>query len=520
MRFKNPMNREALALLSKDELIDLVLSLAARLDELERRLGLNSTNSGKPPSSDGLSKPPAGKQKRRRTGSLREKSGRKPGGQKGHEGETLRQVAEPDAITDHYPETCPNCGSGLTPEMSTGHGARQVFDLPEPRPLVVMEHRAHRCRCGRCGRQTRAAFPAGVTGPVRYGARIGAMVVYLSHYQLLPEDRLAELMADLFAVALVPATVARMGRSRARRFEGVVEVIRDLVKSAPVKHMDETGLRVGGRTQWLHVASSAGLTFYRVSAGRGSLLDGVAGIVVHDHWKPYFTMQGVDHALCNAHHLRELQALIEIEKEGWARKMQRLLRRACHAANLARERGVALQPSLVEGFRRWWDAITAEGIRFHEAQPPLGPAPAEGQAKRRGRKPRRTGHNLLLRLQARRTAGKSALTSGKTDGVGAEIEGLIHLAKAGTYAFSVRSNDGFVLDIGGKRILEDVDVHGDRYTKITKLAIAQPGWYPLAVLYFERKGTSTLELYWRPPGDEDADMAIVPDAAFARLKAK
>ena len=151
MRFKNPMNREALALLSKDALIDLVLSLAARLDELERRLGLNSTNSGKPPSSDGLSKPPAGKQKRRRTGSLREKSGRKPGGQKGHEGETLRQVAEPDAITDHYPETCPNCGSGLTPEMSTGHGARQVFDLPEPRPLVVMEHRAHRCRCGRCG---------------------------------------------------------------------------------------------------------------------------------------------------------------------------------------------------------------------------------------------------------------------------------------------------------------------------------------------------------------------------------
>ena len=198
MRFKNPMNREALALLSKDELIDLVLSLAARLDQLERRLGLNSTNSGKPPSSDGLSKPPAGKQKRRRTGSLREKSGRKPGGQKGHEGETLRQVAEPDAITDHDPETCPNCGSGLTPEMSTGHGARQVFDLPEPRPLVVMEHRAHRCRCGRCGRQTRAAFPAGVTGPVRYGARIGAMVVYLSHYQLLPEDRLAELMADLF----------------------------------------------------------------------------------------------------------------------------------------------------------------------------------------------------------------------------------------------------------------------------------------------------------------------------------
>ena len=172
-----------------------------------------------------------------------------------------------------------------------------------------------------------------------------------------------------------------------------------------------------------------GLTFYRVSAGRGSLLDGVAGIVVHDHWKPYFTMQGVDHALCNAHHLRELQALIEIEKEGWARKMQRLLRRACHAANLARERGVALQPSLVEGFRRWWDAITAEGIRFHEAQPPLGPAPAEGQAKRRGRKPRRTGHNLLLRLQARKEDALRFLANLAVPFTNNQAEQVVRMAK-------------------------------------------------------------------------------------------
>ena len=405
------MDRDALALLSKDELIDLVLSLAARLGELERRLGLNSTNSGKPPSSDGLNKPPAGKNKRRRTGSLREKSGRKPGGQKGHKGETLRQVADPDTIADHYPGACPNCGSGLTPDMATGHGARQVFDLPEPKPLVVTEHRAHRCRCGQCGTEVRASFPDGVTAPVQYGARITAMVVYLQHYQFVPEDRLAELMKDLFGVALVPATVARMSRSRAQRLQGVVDVIRDLVKSAPVKHMDETGLRVGGRTQWLHIASTALLTFYRVSRRRGSLLAGVTGIVVHDHWKPYFTMEGVLHALCNAHHLRELQALIEIEKEDWAGKIQGLLRRACHAANLARERGVALKPSLIERFRRCWDAITAEGIAFHEAQPPLAPAPAKGNAKRRGRKPRRTGHNLLRRLQARKEDALRFLTN-------------------------------------------------------------------------------------------------------------
>lgn len=398
------MNRDVLALLSKDDLVDLLLAqetrhaaeiaaLTARIAELERRLDLNSRNSGKPPSSDGLKKPP-------RTRSLREKSGRKPGGQKGHKGETLRQVAEPDTTVDHFPETCRRCGSALTPAMATGFGARQVFDLPAPRPLVVTEHRAHHCRCGKCGAETGAWFPQGVTAPVQYGARIMAMVVYLLHFQLLPEDRLAELMADLFGVALVPATIARMRRGCAVRFRGVVDAIRERVKAAAVKHMDETGFRIGGRTQWLHIASTGLLTFYRVSAKRGSLLAGVIGIVVHDHWKPYYTMQGVLHALCNAHHLRELKALIEIEKEDWALRMQRLLRRACHAANLARERGRPLKPGLIALIERSYDAIVAEGIAFHQAQPPLGPPP--GTRKRKGRRKRRIGHNLLLRLQDRR----------------------------------------------------------------------------------------------------------------------
>ena len=392
------MDRDALCLLSKDELIDLVLSQEARLGALERRLGLNSTNSGKPPSSDGLNKPPAGKDKRRRTSSLREKSGRKPGGQKGHKGETLRQVAEPDTTADYFPEACRHCGLALTPAMAIGYGARQVFDLPEPRPLVVTEHRAHRCRCGRCGGQTRASFPKGVTAPVQYGARTTAMVVYLAHYQLLPEDRLGALMKDLFGVALVPATIARMGQSRVERVQGFVDAVCDLVKSAPVKHMDETGFRIGGRTQWLHIASTALLTFYRVSARRGSLLAGVVGTIVHDHWKPYFTMQGVLHALCNAHHLRELKALIEIEKEHWALKMQRLLRRACHAANLARKRGRPPKPRLIARIKRRFEAIVTAAIAFHEAQPPLAPPP--GPRKRRGRPKRRPGHNLALRLQA------------------------------------------------------------------------------------------------------------------------
>jgi transposase len=170
------------------------------------------------------------------------------------------------------------------------------------------------------------------------------------------------------------------------------------VAAAPIKHMDETGFRIGGKTQWLHIASTIWLTFYRVSPKRGSLMENVLGIVVHDHWKPYYTLKGVLHALCNAHHLRELKALVEIEKEDWARKMQRLLRRACHATNLAREQGVVLSPRLIALIERRYDSILTEGFAFHDAQPAL----ISTARKRLGRKPRRVGHNLLRRLHTRK----------------------------------------------------------------------------------------------------------------------
>jgi transposase len=396
------MIRETPSELSKEELIALIAALRAenaalkaRMAELERRLELNSSNSGKPPSSDGLKKPA-------RVRNLRERSGKKPGGQMGHKGETLRQVTDPDVVVDHYPPACSTCGVGLDLETSVGHSVRQVFDLPEPQPLVVTEHRAHDCQCTACGAKTRAPFPDGVNAPVQYGTRITAFVIYLLHYQLLPENRLAALMADLFGVKVAAATIARMSRTCAERLRGFTATMRDLVAGAQVKHMDETGFRIGGKTQWLHVASTALLTFYRVCAKRGSLLANVAGIVVHDHWKPYYTMQGVLHALCNAHHLRELKALVEIEKEEWARKMQRLLRRACHVTNRARERGVPIKPRLIDCFERRYDAILAEGLVFHEAQAPLVRAAIKGGGKRRGRAPRRTGHNLLLRLATRK----------------------------------------------------------------------------------------------------------------------
>ena len=408
----NP-NPDSRSELSREELIALaaaqaaeiaaqaaeIAALKARLAELERRLGLNSSNSGKPPSSDGLKKPP----RPARTKSLRGPSNKPSGGQTGHKGETLEQVAAPDHTVDHVPPVCAACGAAVTLAMSTGHSARQVFDLPEPTPLVVTEHRAHDCRCAACGTHSRAGFPEGVNAPVQYGPRIAAIVTYLLHYQLVPEDRLAELMADLFGVRIAAATIARISRSCAARLQGFVAAVRDRVAAAAVKHMDETGFRIGGKTQWLHIASTAWLTFYRTCARRGSLLANVVGTVVHDHWKPYYTMTGVLHALCNAHHLRELAALVEIEKEDWARRMQRLLRCACHAANLARQRDVALatlRPRLVARLERRYDAILADGLAFHEAQAPLAGAP--GGRPRRGRKARRTGHNLIRRLIERK----------------------------------------------------------------------------------------------------------------------
>ena len=390
------MSRDELAELSREDLLALIsaqavqiAALTARIAELERRLGLDSSNSGKPPSSDGLKKPV-------RVRSLRQPSGAPPGGRKGHPGDTLRQAEFPDFVLDHYPPACPGCGMALTAATARGHVARQVFDLPEPRPPVVTEHRAHECCCPGCGQRTKAGFPAGVAAPVQYGPRISAVAVYLLHGQFVPEDRVAEVMQDLFGARLVAATIAQMSRTCADRLGGFVQAVCDQVAGAKVKHLDETGFRIGGQTRWLHVASTALLTMYRVSDRRGIIWDNVTGIAVHDHWKPYYTMTGVLHALCNAHHLRELKALIEIDKEDWARQMQIVLRRACHAVNLANASGVSLKPRFIARIERRYDAVVAAGLAFHMSLPRLP------RAQRRGGKPRRVGHNLLVRLQMRR----------------------------------------------------------------------------------------------------------------------
>jgi transposase len=159
-----------------------------RIAELERRLGLNSSNSGKPPSSDGLGKKP------RIPGSLRSQSGKKSGGQEGHKGGTLRQVNNPDIIKQHTASCCAHCAAKLTAAMQSGIEKRQVFDMPEPR-LEVTEHQADVYVCRHCGGTTKAAFPEGVTTAAQYGPRIKAAAIYLNAQQLIPEDRAAEILS-------------------------------------------------------------------------------------------------------------------------------------------------------------------------------------------------------------------------------------------------------------------------------------------------------------------------------------
>ena len=380
---------------AKIESLEAALATAnQRLAELERQLGLNSSNSSKPPSSDGQRKPPA----QGRTQSTRGRSGKRSGGQPGHPGKTLQQTDNPDHVEKHVPPLCGGCGAPLSEADSVKYAKRQVFDLPPPPRVEVTEHQAHACLCGACGHLTRAEFPDGVRGRTQYGPRIQAMAVYLQNWHLLPEDRLAELFADLHGVPISAATLAGMTRQAADLWRDCSERLRDLLVGADgAKHLDETGFRIGGRGQWLHVLCTPWLTFFRTSERRGSLLDGFRGCLVHDHWKPYFKVPDVLHALCNAHHLRELQALAELDGEAWASPLQQLLRSAGEAARIAREEGFALQPELIAWFEQQYDHWVAAALEYHEGLEPLPRAGPKGRPKRR------PGHNLALRLRDYKT---------------------------------------------------------------------------------------------------------------------
>ena len=358
----------------------LIAQWMAENAELKRRLNLNSTNSSKSPSSDGLRKKPAPK-------SLRTKSGKPSGGQLGHKGATLRQVAIPDKTELHSVGECPHCAADLQAVAVERIIKRQVFDLPEPR-VEVTEHQCEVKRCPCCGKEVIGAFPSDVLAPVQYGHRVESHVIYFLHQQLIAEDRLQMLFEDLYGLPISTATFANMSARFAGEAKPVAEAVEAELRAAPVKNLDETGLRVAGKQHWLHGMGNDSATHYRVEEKRGAIPQGLSGTIVHDHFKPYYTLVDVIHALCGAHLLRELLGLIEIEKERWAKLMSRLLVVVCRLSH--RETVSAARIALL---RRLYDRVVSQGIAFHEAQPALKTTVT------RGRKKRRPGHNLANRLR-------------------------------------------------------------------------------------------------------------------------
>ena len=378
------------------EIEEIVASLLRRIEaleaenaELRRRLDLDSSNSSKPPSSDGLKKKP------RVLRSLRKRTGKPSGGQKGHRGDTLRQVAEPDLIIEHVAERCAHCQARLSAGSKIGEEKRQVFDLPE-KPLIVTEHRAAIHGCPACSQRPRADFPEGVVSPVQYGERLRAAGVYLNAQQLVPEQRTAQVLADLFgATAACGASVAAWVRRKAEALAPVYRRIGECVAAAPVRCLDETGLRIAGKTRWLHTASTPTHTFYRADEPRSAMPEFKGGVVVHDHWRAYLSLENVDHAFCNAHLLRELQAVCELDKEPWAEALRATLLDANEAVRTAKAQGAAaLAPETIKAFeQRYWTAVR-DGLALHRSLPTFDPS-----TNPKKRKKQRPAHNLLIRFK-------------------------------------------------------------------------------------------------------------------------
>ena len=369
---------------------------AARIAELEARLGKDSHNSSKPPSSD----PPFRKPPPR---SQRKVSGRKPGGQQGHEGATRTLLDEPDHLVVIVLEgvcACGRCRSQIAAELMPER--RQVIDVVIQREVTEYRTVAGTCACG-C--LHRSHFPEEIGAAVQYGPGVSAFAVYRTQYQLLPFERTAAVLDELAGIAISPGSIYNAVQTAAARVQAPVTAIREALVAAPLAHADETGMRVGRALQWLHVLCTATLTAYFPHPKRGgeaieafALLPRFAGVLVHDHWKPYAALT-CQHAYCNAHHLRELIAIAETipSQRPWVEDMIALLCEANILTTEARANGLnALpQPTVLDIQTRYATIIDVAKARNPARQPPPG-------SRRRVRQS--PAHNLVNRLSDKREA--------------------------------------------------------------------------------------------------------------------
>lgn len=356
--------------------LELLLTLTTLL---LNRLGLNSRNSSKPPSSD------PNRKKTRNNGS------NTPGGQKGHAGNHLELVDDPDHVelltVDHA--TLPTDGTF----RRIGYERRQVFDIQISR--VVTEYQAEILEDER-GRRVVAPFPDHVTVKTQYARGVKIHSVYMSLFQLLPYRRIEEHFADQFDIPLSAGSIYNFNKEVYERLAPFEDWAIRALSDEPLLHADETGINIGGKRKWLHVVCSATLTLLMPHDKRGGeamaamgVLPEYTGTLVHDHWKPYYQLP-CDHALCNAHHLRELERAWEQDEQQWAKQMQALLLEINKAVN---EADGVLHISQADTFReRYRRVLKAAQIEC--------PPPDESQRKKgqRGRLKRSKSRNLLERL--------------------------------------------------------------------------------------------------------------------------
>lgn len=358
------------ALTERDALIG---ALVQRIGDLEARVKQNSRNSSRPPSSDGYAKPKSPSRAEQRA------AGRKPGKQPGTPGKHLAQVPDPDEVRQHVPPGCRGCGAdlGLAPVVRTQR--RQVFDLP-PGRVHVVEHQLQARQC-RCGTVTTAPAPAGVNAPATYGPRLRALALYFLHVQHLPLARTAALLAEVYGVSVSEGFLVGVLADAGEKTDAFTRKVADALADADVAHFDETGVRVAGSLWWLHSASTDRLTLLGAYTCRGTkamaqlgVLPRFAGTAVHDGYYPYRRYDTIEHALCNAHHLRELVAVTDRDPtQTWAADLIEVLRagnRAAHQARAAGKQALAEQ-DLAQLLARYGQLIDA-GWAANPRPPPTG----------------------------------------------------------------------------------------------------------------------------------------------------